>query len=264
MTTKFSNFFLTNLPITLAGTTLTAFLTVLPQPVEAISLVTNRANLGANDSLDWSSLGKVFNPFAPDPTKFLSNSFDATSQRGLGLNVNIPVAPPNTPPFVFQTLPFPQGIPTNFASGDFILFTGILPPPNPFPAIGNPGPLTITFANPVFAAGTQIAVDDALQPYTAFISAYDINNNLLGTFSTIASSSIALDNSAQFLGVRSDTANISKIVFSSSVPQRAFGINDLSIAVIPEPTSVLGTFALGTLGASWLIAKRRKPAKVLR
>jgi hypothetical protein len=74
----------------------------------------------------------------PIPLLFLSNAFWATSTSSLGLKVTIPPAGDSsiTPPFVFQTLPPPSGIPTNFAPGDFLLFTGLkftIPPT--FPSI---------------------------------------------------------------------------------------------------------------------------------
>jgi len=194
-----------------AGIAIGTLLILLAPPVEAVNLtlVSDRAALGGTDRVDWSILGPV-----PPPFQVLPNFFSVTSEQGLGISVNIPSAatPGVTPPLLFQTLPAP-GIATNFASGDFILFTGLIP--GPPPAVGNPGPLTITFDRPVAAAGTQIAVDDTFL-FTALISAFDSNNNLLGSFSTQGTSSLALDNSAQFLGVRSDAANISRLVYSSS------------------------------------------------
>ena len=157
-----------------------------------------------------------------------------------------------TPPLLFQTLPAP-GIATNFASGDFILFTG-LKPGRP-PAVGSPGPLTITFDRPVAAAGTQIAVDDTFL-LTALISTFD-NNNLLGSFSTQGISSLALDNSAHFLGARSDTANISRLVYSSSEGDRALGINALSIAeTVLEPSNI-AALAVAGLGLFVFNIKKR-------
>ncbi|WP_051041467.1 PEP-CTERM sorting domain-containing protein [Oscillatoria nigro-viridis] len=144
--------------------------------------------------------------------------------------------------------------------------------PAPPPAAGNPGPLTITFDRPVAAAGTQIAVDDTFL-FTASIWAFDSNNNLLGSFSTQGTSSLALDNSAQFLGVRSDAANISRLVYSSlegdslpfgnpcgerdSFASRALGINSLSIAeAVPEPSSIAATIVAG-LGLLAVKIKKR-------
>ncbi|MEG3991503.1 PEP-CTERM sorting domain-containing protein [Microcoleus sp. S28C3] len=241
-----------SLKISAAGTAIGTLLILLAPPVEAVNLtfVSDRAALGGTDRVDWSILGPVQPPF-----KVLSNSFSVTSEQGLGVNVNIPPAanPGVTPPLLFQTLPSP-GIPTNFASGDFILLTGLRPGPQP--AVGNPGPLTITFDRPVAAAGTQIAVDDTFL-FTASISAFDSANNLLGSFSTQGTSSLALDNSAQFLGVRSDAANISRLVYSSSEGDRALGINALSIAeAVPEPSSMAATIVAG-LGLLAVKIKRR-------
>lgn len=237
--------------LAIAGSALTAFLVTLPLNVQAFSLVTDRADLGANDQIDWSSLG-----FTP-PLKVLPYSFSAASAAGLGLQVQIPpTAPPITPPLAFPTAPPPLGIPTNFASGDFLLFTGLTP--GVFPSPGNPGPLTILFNQPVAGAGAQIAVDDTTL-FTAFISAYDSANTLLGTFSAPGTSSLALDNSAIFLGVSSDTANISKIVYSTSIPDRGLAINTLSInssnnAAVPEPSTIL---AIGLAGVGLFTARKR-------
>ncbi|MEG4202349.1 PEP-CTERM sorting domain-containing protein [Microcoleus sp. Pol7_A1] len=66
-----------------------------------------------------------------------------------------------------------------------------------------------------------------------------------------------LDNSAQFLGVRSDAANISRLVYSSSEGDRALGINALSIAeTVPEPSSMAATIVAG-LGLLAVKIKRR-------
>jgi hypothetical protein len=225
-------------------------LLVLPVRAFGITLVTNRAAIGETDRLDWSSLGAIV---PPSPTKVLPFNFSATSSGGLGVNVSIPTAAPGiTPPLLFQTTA--TSIPTNFASGDFILLTGLQP--GTVPAVGNPGPLTITFDRPVFAAGSQIAVDDE-SIFTTSISAYDRSNNLLGNFSIGGTSSLALDNSAQFLGVSSDIANISKIVYSSDKNNRAFGINALSIArPVPEPFTIFGTLIGGA--AAWKMKKKFK------
>ncbi len=237
-----------HLSIISAGAALTGILAVFPSPVEAITLVTQRADLGGNDQIDWSSLGKVF------PPTFLPNSFTATSENGLGLSVIIPPPEPGiTPPLVFQTLPPPQGIPTNFAPGDFILLTGLTL--GIFPSLGNPGPLSITFDNPVEGAGTQIAVDDTLS-FTALIAAFDSDNNQIGAFSLPGNSSLALDNSAIFIGLLSDTPNIKRLVFSTSVPNRAIGINTLSIRSTPIPESDT-VVALGLLGLGILVSQKK-------
>jgi hypothetical protein len=222
-------------------------LTTIAFPVQAITFVSERVNLGSNDQIDWSSLGEV------TPFNFLPNSFKTTSDKNLGLNVDIPSSEPGiSQPFVFQTLPSP-GIETNFSSGDFVLLTGVKLSPGSYG--GNPGPISIAFDTPVLGAGTQIAVGQTLEPYTAFISAFDDANNLLGTFSVPETSSLALDNSAKFIGVSSDSPNIKRLVFSSSVPNRPLGINTLSIAAkVPEPSCAIALFIFGGL----CLSRRKK------
>lgn len=239
----------------LTSTTIAVSLSLsLISPSFAVSLVTNRADLKGNDSIDWSSLGKVLNPFNPNSADFLGFSFSGTSAGGLGLDVDInPINPPITPPFVFKTAPIPQGIPTNFANGDFLLFTGLQF--GIFPAPGNPGPISISFAQPVRAAGAQIAVDDEPN-FVGTIKAFDINDNLLDSFNVNGTSSTALDNSAIFLGVKSALAEISRIEFSSNFNNRAIGINTLSIdnPAIPEPSL---TMAILVMGSGLLCLKKR-------
>lgn len=245
-----------NLPA-LSIAPITALIIAFPFPVLALSLVTNRTDLKANDRLDWSVLGPIQPPL---PFKILGNSFSTTSEAGLGVMVDIPtpppVFPPITPPFLFQTS---SAIPSNFADGDFILFSGFTP--GLFPSPGNPGPLTLSFDTPVFAAGAQISVDDTTN-FTAFISAFDENNNLLGTFSAEGTSSLELDNTALFLGLRNNSANISKLVFSTSISDRAIGINTLSIGTtqVPEPSLVV---ALSALAVSICFSQKNKLNKKL-
>ena len=205
--------------------TLTTFVTL---PVRALTLVQERTSLQSNDRISWSSLGKVLNPLAPNTEGFLTNSFSAQSSNGLGTTVEIPNAGGDiTPPFIFQNNPEVQ---TNFAPGDFILFTGFSPTIIP---TGNPNRLTIVFERGVRAAGTQIAASGSENiDYEVFISAFDDANNNLGTFSSPGISSGARDDSAVFLGVQSNTANIKRLVFWTSSPERGFGINTVSITTV--------------------------------
>jgi hypothetical protein len=237
--------------------TVIVFLTVLLgaqiDSAQAVSLVTLRSDLGANDQLNWSSLGPA------QPFNILPNTFSATSTGNVGLTVSIPATatPGITPPLVFQTAPSPNGIPTNFASGDFILLTGLTP--GVFPSPGNPGPVDIAFGHPIFGSGAQIAVDD-ITAFTATIAAYDSQNQLLGEFTEIGSSSLALDNSALFLGVVSETPNISRLEFSTSIPDRAFGLNSLSINAtpVPEPDPTIGYVIAGIVMVVFKIGTVRK------
>ncbi|MGF1487855.1 MAG: hypothetical protein ACFBSE_12260 [Prochloraceae cyanobacterium] len=201
---------------------------------EEVIFVTERNLFTSNDLVNWSSLERIFDPLSPQVSDFLPYSFSTTSVAGLGINVDIapPTNPDITPPFVFETTSL--GVSTNFALGDYILFTGFVP--GQFPANGNSNPMTIAFERPVQGAGTQIAVDD-LSNFNILVSAFDNENNLLGSFSIPGTASETINNSAQFVGIYSDEPNISKLVYSYSVDghlnnsnaNRAFGINSLSI-----------------------------------
>ncbi|MCA1992497.1 MAG: hypothetical protein LDL41_10750 [Coleofasciculus sp. S288] len=79
-------FLINDFSAAIAGAALTTLLATLSSPVQAVTLVTERSALGGNDQIDWSSLGRVFNPFAPDPSAYLANSFFAETEGNLGLN----------------------------------------------------------------------------------------------------------------------------------------------------------------------------------
>lgn len=174
----------------------------------------------------------------------------------MGADVDIPFIAPAlgiSPPFVFETLPFPDGVPTNFATGDFLLFTG-LDFASGIPAVGNDGPLTITFDQPVSGVGAQFAVDDTFD-FDATITAFDSSGERLASFTVPGTASTDLDDSAVFLGVRSETANIVRLDFSSSIPERAFAINTLSLVVpVPEPGTAV---ALASVALVATALKRR-------
>ncbi|MEM8807043.1 MAG: hypothetical protein AAGF01_13545 [Cyanobacteria bacterium P01_G01_bin.38] len=229
---------------------------IAPQ-AQALSFVTDRSALNATDQLDWSEVSTTVGPITDllspaDPSIFLPNTFVATSQTGQGVTVEIP--PTDLPgvlsPFVFQTTSG-DGIETNFAKGDYILFTGsALGPP---PATGNPGPITLTFAESVLGAGAQIAVGTTFN-FTATITAFDEQGQVLGSFSAPGTASEALDNSALFLGAIDEQPRIAKLEFKASEPTRPIGINQLGLVThgadtaIAEPSMLLGMLTLVALG----------------
>lgn len=227
-------------------------------PVRAVSFVASRAELNANDELDWATLGPTVGPitdlFPPaDPSLFLPNTFTALSAGDRTVGIEIPPAdqPDILSPFVFETSSG-DFIETNFADGDAVLFTGLqLGPP---PAVGNPGPLTLTFPEPVFGVGTQVAAGGTTESYAVTISAFDSSDQLLGSFDTTGSSSEALDDSAVFVGVIADEATIAKLELSTALPTAPLGINQLSLlgtergASVPEPSLLLGLAVLAAWG----------------
>lgn len=101
-----SNNFLTA-PYVIPAIVTIASMPVLTQPVWAstLSLVQDRDLLQSNDQIEWLSLGKVLNPFAPNPDDFLPHSFSLSSSNGLGVNVEIPSVGGGgdiTPPLCFS------------------------------------------------------------------------------------------------------------------------------------------------------------------
>ena len=92
--------------------------------------------------------------------------------------------------------------------------------------------------------------------FTGTISVFDREDQLLGSFSAPGTSSLALDNSALFLGVTDEQPIISKLEFKSSVPNSAIGLNQLSLVTrkdtnttdIPEPSSLVAVSVLLAFG----------------
>ncbi|MBC8122374.1 MAG: hypothetical protein H7Y22_11110 [Gemmatimonadaceae bacterium] len=182
--------------------------------------MTDRSALGGNDFLDWSNVAAPFTP--------LASTFSAPSAGGLGVAVSVPSpTAPISQPFVFQNGP---AISANFGDGDFILFSGL----NFATQAGNPGPITLNFAIPVFAAGAQLLPDFG-GDFTGFIAAFDVDNALIGSFSALGTVSTDRDNSAPFFGIQSSTANIARLVFSTDAANVGIGINQLSILAVPVP-----------------------------
>ncbi len=216
-----------------AGTAFVALGSLLPNQANALTLVTNRPDLGANDSVDWGTLGTPFTT--------VSNPFSITSTGGLNLTVDMPSGS-------FQRLDQNNGWAGNFAPGDHLLWTQ-----------GNSGPVTINFATPVKGAGAQIQAN-FFGSFNAIL-AFDSNGINLGSFNLPGNSNSAGDNSAPFIGVLSDSANISSIIFDISrndgLPTD-FAINQLDIVTkpVPEPTSTLGLLALGAMGATSALKRK--------
>lgn len=197
-----------------------------PPALASVSQAAARADLKANDSVDWSVLGAPFTA--------VSNPVSLDSSLGLNLTVSMPAgiferrdqSAPNVtsnPPDGNFTVTGWAGI---FAPDDSLLWTR-----------PNNGPLLLEFASPVSAAGAQIQ-RSLYGSYTATLEVFDSQGNSLATYTGGAVASNAGDNSAVFLGVISTSADIKRLLFTVDNLSDGFAINQLDLNTLPSPNAV--------------------------
>ncbi len=121
----------------------------------------------------------------------------------------------------------------------------------------NSGLFRIDFLNPVLSAGAQIQ-SMGFGTFSGSIRAYDASNILLGFFNVSGANNGNGDGSAVFAGIISDTANISRLEFDGFGD--GAGINQLSAATVPEPSTTL--LLLGPL--AFLAIRRRRDDRATR
>lgn len=211
---------------------------VVPQLWAAPTSVNTRAGIGANDFFDWSTIGVEYD--------YLGDSFGATGLFGLGATISGATESANG----FERADQSSSWLGNFAPGDELLWTGFGT---------DPQVITISFATGVFGAGAQIQ-NDFPGPFDAFVKVYDTGGVLLYSDTFAGNSTPDADDSAIFVGVLNDVANIGKMEIGLVNDGLSFAINQLDVSraiLVPEASSYVALVGLvGLVGTRMLLRKR--------
>lgn len=210
--------------LTLAG------LAVASVSANALTFVSTRGGIGANDMIDWGQFGSEFSGVA-------HNSLGTTTTMGTKFRVG----DSGTDGLIRYNQS--SGWAGNFTPGDRLIGTS---------QTANQT-TTIRFASYMRAVGANIQQDF----YGAFVGTIEAFNGLgqsLGSFSVNGNSDGAADGSAIFLGVMSNNNDIARVTFNASGNGQT-AINEVALNnCVPEP----GTIAALGLGAIVLLRRKRK------
>ena len=130
----------------------------------------------------------------------------------------------------------------------------------------SPGPIVINFSQPVYGGGAQVG-SGSYGPYDAIVMAFS-GAHLQGTYSVAATTTTdGLNNPTPFIGLLSDSPNITSLVFfADHGDSGGYGTNLGTVSLnvnlhpgVPEPS----TWAMMLLGFAGLgFAFRRSRRKV--
>jgi hypothetical protein len=224
-----------------------------------VTLITDPADLDANDSVDWSQSG------ADQST--IPNEFTAFSALGNTISGSFALTNPNGAPTaadstgqvsvicggVAPSCSWPSA--PGLDPDDTTIWTD-----NPSAYLGPDNPLTLALSSSVPGVGAWLQADEAstdLGVFTATIAAYDAASDLLG----IGTYTVDSDGNGDpvFLGLLDTDPDIASVVFNvTSVPTNGttdFVLDSLQLTdPTPEPGS-LSLLVIGFAGLGWILRK---------
>lgn len=232
------------------------------------AIVTSRAALAGDDFIDW---WQVPASYSTATAHGLTSPLSVVSDDGLSATVS------NTPsPGMWRVIQSCGGYGGFQFAANFDACAPVLLSQNTYDTSNR---ISIGFATAIAGGGAQFANAAAYLGFTAFVSAYDAGGNLLESVALGGTTTGAGDNSAIFLGITRQQADIARLDFTT---QHAFGtyfgINRVELdltapeppppppppplppgGTVPEPSTLLSV-ALALPLALW--SRRRAVAKL--
>jgi hypothetical protein len=135
-------------------------------------------------------------------------------------------------------------------------------------------PITVSFSSPVLAVGAKIQ-NDAYGEYTGWIQAFDIDDQLIGSYSASADACFCSNGDAAFVGIQANLPVISYVKFGVNNSD-SFAIGHLNIlagegeqlnrlaapAPVPEAGPVAAAGVFGLLLVRWVFFRKTEDASV--